>query len=240
MLIEAVCQSVEDCLLAEKAGAHRIEFCAALALGGLTPNPIAVGAATARVKIPIAVMVRPREGGFVYSADEKELLVLEAGFWSNVSQDGQIEGVVVGALNDDATLDTATLAKVANQNAGGSLVIHRCIDSTPDLFAAMESVIDLGFTRILTSGGANSALEGAETLKRMIEIADGRIDILAAGGIRSSNLAEVAAKSAVSQAHLGPVVPVSDGLMLKPDYGSHRILDVSELEKVVAVARTLG
>lgn len=232
MIVEAVCCSLEDALAAERAGASRVELCSAIELGGLTPSVGLVRAVKEKCGLPAVAMVRPRAGGFAYRSHEIEVMardcraLLEAG----------IDGLVIAALTPGRLVDEAACALLLNMAGDGKqLVFHRAFDATPDLFASLETLITLGFTRILTSGGSDTALEGASTLRRLVEQAKGRIEILPAGGVRASNARAILAQSGATQLHLGPMKDVED--RTAPFYGTtHRVLDEDAMRSVIEAA----
>lgn len=194
MVIEIVAQSLDDALAAERAGADRLELVSALSLGGLMPSVGTLEAVVQACPLPVVAMVRPRSGGFGYS--EGELAAME--------RDGErfleagARGLVFGVL------DQGGVAK-ANERLvrlGGEAVFHRAFDALPDPLDALERLIDLGFRRVLTSGGRGTAMDGAETIQRLIERADGRIEILPGGGVRPENVAQLVARTGATQVHL--------------------------------------
>lgn len=171
-------------------GADRLELCAALALGGLTPPPSLI-AASRDLPIPVHMLVRPREGGFRYSAREAGLIAADI----TAAAEAGLGGVVIGASAADHTLDTALLTDLIDhaRSLGAargrplSLTLHRAFDLCPDLPAALETAISLGFDRILTSGGAAKAIDGLAMLATLHRAAIGRIVILPGSGIDASN-----------------------------------------------------
>lgn len=195
MILEIVAQSVDDALAAERAGADRLELVSALSLGGLTPSLGTLEETIARCKLPVVAMLRPRSGGFGYS--EGELSAME--------RDGErflaagAQGLVFGVL-DERGLDERANARLAR--IGGDAVFHRAFDALPDPIEAMERLIDLGFRRILTSGGRGTAPEGVDTIRGLVERAAGRIEILPGGGVRPENAAEIVRRTGVTQVHL--------------------------------------
>lgn len=206
MLVEIVCCSVDDCLAAERAGAGRIELCQALAEGGLTPSAGLLQEALAQVKIPIAAMVRPRRSGFHYSPSERA--VMERDVESHVAIGAH--AVVFGCLDEEGRIDHAANARLIARKGGCDAVFHRAFDVVPDPREALETLIDLGFKRVLTSGQQASALEGAELVKSLVEQADGRIEILPAGGLRPQNVLQFVRDTGCDQVHLAPLLAEVD------------------------------
>lgn len=166
----------------------RIELCSALALDGLTPWPGLVRMA-AGAEVPVLAMIRPRAGDFVFGTADRAVALSDI---EHMRAAG-LAGVVLGASRPDGRLDTATLAAFVERSAGLDLTLHRAFDVTPDPFAALEEAIDLGFSRILTSGQAPTAPEGAGLLARLVEAARGRIAIMAGAGVRATHASSLAA-----------------------------------------------
>lgn len=231
--VEAVCQSVEEAEAAAAAGAGRIELVAALSTGGLTPSVGVLAEIKARLPaLPVMAMVRPRPGGFVYSGSEKAVMLRDGDALIAAGADG----LVFGALTTDAALDAGFLGALVAQCAEGrAAVCHRAFDLTSDPFTALDTLIALGFRRVLTSGQAPTALGGADLLRALRERAAGRIEVLAGGGVRASNVRELIARTGCDQVHLGPQVSVFDGSARNGtvDYGGYERLDASAVADVV-------
>lgn len=174
-----------------EGGAERIELCAALALGGLTPSP-GLMAAAAGVGVPVFAMIRPRPGGFVYTDAELDAAVADV---VAVRQAG-LAGIVFGATDTEGRLDRAAVARIREAAGGLPMVLHRAIDVTPDLGQALEDAIDAGFVRVLTSGGAATAAEGAQAIGALARQAAGRITVMAGGGVDADNAAMLLAAGA--------------------------------------------
>jgi len=201
ILFEVCCGCTEDAVQAERGGADRIELNSALFLGGLTPSIGALEAVKAQVKIPVMCMVRPREGGFCYTAFDYDTVCRDALALVRAGADG----VVFGFLNDDGTVDAVRcadfLGRVRAENPEVETVFHRAIDVVPDVFAALDTLTALGVTRVLTSGQRASAPQGAETIRKMLAHAAGRIDILPGGGINAGNVRGFIAETGVKSVH---------------------------------------
>lgn len=190
MTLEICVDDIEGLDAAIAGGADRIELCAALALGGLTPAPSLITAARV-VPIPVHMLIRPREGGFHYIAREAGLIAEDM----RAAAEAGLAGVVIGASDADYGLDTNLLARLVThaealataRGARLSLTLHRAFDLCPDLTEALDTAIDLGFDRILTSGGEPKAIDGLVALETLHDRAAGRIVILAGSGIDASN-----------------------------------------------------
>ncbi len=191
VLLEACCGSVEEAVAADGAGADRLELCAGLPTGGVTPSLGMLQEVIDRVRIPVVAMVRPREGGpcppeadFLAAVRDVRLCV----------QHGATE-VICGVLTPDGSIDRDRNRQLVEAADGRPVAFHRVFDMVPDLSGALEDLIDLGFARVLTSGGHPNVDEGLDGLEQLTRLAAGRITILAGGGVRPHNarrLVEVA------------------------------------------------
>lgn len=190
-----------------QGGADRIELCSALALQGLTPSP-GLMAIAAEAPVPVYALIRPRPGDFVYDAGDLEAVFRDI----DATRDAGLAGVAIGASLPSGELDAEVLAMLTAHAEDLGLTLHRAFDLTPDPAAALETAIDLGFERILTSGGALTAMAGATTLKTLVERADGRIAILAGAGINPSNVTQILARTGVREVHGTFGAPRIDGL----------------------------
>lgn len=184
---EACVDSLDQALVAEKKGADRIELCADLQYDGLTPSEDLISEAKRRLNIPVRVMIRPRPGNFIYSA--QELLQMEEviTFCRKVG----VEGVVFGIQKSDCTLDLDLISELADQAFPLKVVIHKAIDDTPDPVEALADLKKLErISTVLSSGGARTAHGGREVLKEMIKIS-GNIEVMPAGKITAANVDEL-------------------------------------------------
>lgn len=186
MEFEACIESLEGALLAQKFGAHRVELCSALHEGGLSPSNALVKQVLEQLTIPVFPMIRPVAGGFLYSKTEQRLMALEIEEMATLG----VPGVVFGLLNAQNELDLEANAKLLKtcERLGIDAVCHRAFDFTPDPFAALEQIIDLGFKRLLTSGQKPKAIEGLDLIKALHKRAAGRIEIMAGSGVMPDNL----------------------------------------------------
>jgi copper homeostasis protein len=205
-LLEAACASLTDCLEAEAAGADRIELCSALVVGGLTPSIGLLTAVLARVGIPVVCMVRPRAGAFDYGEDELETMRRDI----EAFREAGAAGVVLGVLTAQGAADIERTRDLVERAGSLETVFHRAFDLVRDPEATLEGLASIGVTRILTSGQAPASLEGAPLLRRLIERAAGRIEILPGGGIRAASVAQLLAATGARGVHLGPQVQRTD------------------------------
>jgi copper homeostasis protein len=206
VLLEICCGSIDDAIEAEKGGADRVELCSALFLGGLTPSMGTIQEVKRRLKIPIMVMVRPRGGGFAYS--EAEMASMERD--TEAAVENGADGVVFGILRSDGRVDMARSQRIRQLIGKRQAVFHRAFDVTPDPFEALEQLVDLGITRVLTSGQKDSVPEGVDLIKKLIERASDRIEILPGGGIQDRNLKETVERTGCRQVHMTAWGTVSD------------------------------
>jgi copper homeostasis protein len=188
MIKEACIESLSEAIKAEKLGAQQLELCSDLANDGLTPDFDLIKEVKSKVNIPVKVMIRPRAGNFIYTIREIETMIQAIAFCKDIG----VEGVVFGVLKTDNTLDITAIKELTSFASPLEVTIHKAIDLTPDLPQAVAELRKIeGITSILTSGGAVTAIEGSATLLEMIQIADDKIEIIAAGKITDENLEEV-------------------------------------------------
>ncbi len=198
ILLEICCGSAEDALEAAAGGADRVELCSALFLGGLTPSLGSLLQVKAQTKIPVIAMNRPRQAGFCYSQTEFAVMERDAEIFIEHGADG----IVFGILNSDGTVDLERTRSICRRIGTRQAVFHRAFDVTPDPFRALEELIDLGITRVLTSGQKNAAPDGAELIAKLIEKAAGRIEVLPGAGLTADNVRRFVARTGCTQVHM--------------------------------------
>lgn len=201
-LLEVCVADAESLAAAIAGGADRIELCSALELGGLTPAPGLMRLA-AKAPIPVYAMVRPRSGDFVFSSDEFDIMRADL----DAIRDAGLAGAVIGASRLDGTLDEDMLRHLRDHAGGLGLTLHRAFDLVPDFAAAVETAIELGVERILTSGGARSAPEGITALRSIHTAARGRISIMPGGGLTAHNVGELLKVVPVTEVHSSCSLP---------------------------------
>ena len=185
--IEIACFNLESALIAQKAGADRVELCADMLVGGTTPIIETIQQARKHLTIDLYVMIRPRGGNFVCSEAEFEQMKLEI---ETIKKLG-VNGFVFGILNKDKTINieqNKVLVELANPFP---CTFHRAFDEVLDYQQALEDVISCGFSTILTSGTFPNVMEGKEVLKQLVIQANNRIEIMPGGGLRSTNVSEI-------------------------------------------------
>lgn len=187
LLLEIACFNPESALIAQNAGADRIELCDDYASGGITPSAETVKQVRKLISIPLFVMIRPRGGNFIYSDSEFEAMknfILQF-------KALRVDGVVTGILTTENQIDKRRCTELAQLAKPMQLTFHRAFDATEKPQVTMEEIIDCSFDRILTSGKKENAPEGASLISELINSAKDRISIMPGGGIRSDNIAEL-------------------------------------------------
>lgn len=196
-LLEIAADGVRSAIAAEAGGGDRIELCAGLGEGGTTPSHGVIAATRDAVKIPVFVLIRPRNGDFLYDAREVEAMCRDIRDCAALG----CEGVVIGALDADGGIDLEACRAMVDAARGLDITFHRAFDSVSDRARALEQIIDLGCSRVLTSGAARSAPEGAAEIAENVRQAAGRIVILSGAGINAGNLAELVARTGGQEFH---------------------------------------
>lgn len=198
MRYEVCVDGVAGAVAAEEAGADRVELCAALFEGGLTPSLGTVERALARTtQVRVHPIVRPRGGDFRYDADEVAAMVRDV----ELVRAAGVPGVVIGALAPDGSVDVPVVERLLAAADGLSVTFHRAFDLTADPFAALETLVGLGIDRVLTSGQEASALEGAPLIAELVRAAGDRITVMAGAGVNHRNLTRIVAETGVSEVH---------------------------------------
>ncbi|EME45625.1 hypothetical protein DOTSEDRAFT_71355 [Dothistroma septosporum NZE10] len=185
--LEVCCFNPESARIAANAGAHRIELCNNREAGGVTPPTDWL----TQIKLehsgtPVFVMIRPRDGDFVYTEDEFDIMRS-----SITSLKEHADGFVFGVLNPDRTIDIARTTELVCLAEPLPCTFHKAFDETPGQFKALEDIISTGCLSILTSGGAKTASQGISALRMLAEKVKGRVEIIVAGGVRLDNLAHI-------------------------------------------------
>jgi copper homeostasis protein len=196
---EICLDSADGVIAAAEAGADRVELCAGLFEGGITPSAgmIEQAVAAAAGRIGVHVIIRPRGGDFVYGPAEAAAMLRDI----EVVKAAGADGVVIGALTPDAEIDTELCARLVAAARPLSVTFHRAFDVTRDPEAAFDDVLALGVDRLLTSGAAPTALEGTGLLARLVEKAAGRIVVLAGSGVNERTAARIVEATGVTELH---------------------------------------
>ena len=184
LLIEAAVESVEAARAAAEGGAHRIELCTDLAHAGTTPEVRLIRACRSQLALPVFVLVRPRVGDFVYELGEHRAMLQQI----QAAKAAGAQGIVTGALTVSTQIAQDRMAQLLEAARPLPVTFHRAFDACRDLAAALETLVALGVDRVLTSGGAPTAIQGVERIAQLVRQSKGRIAILAGGGINASNV----------------------------------------------------
>jgi copper homeostasis protein len=196
ILLEVCVEDAAGLRAAVDGGADRIELCSALSVGGLTPSP-GLMALAGNVDIPVYAMIRPRPGDFVFDAGDMDVMCVEI----DAARSAGLAGVVLGASRPDGSLDTEALRTLADHAHGLGLTLHRAFDLVPDFAEAVEIAVDLGFERILTSGGAKRAPDGIDALAAIVADARGRVSIMPGSGVTLETVGGLLSRLCVSEVH---------------------------------------
>jgi copper homeostasis protein len=197
LCFELCVESLEAAQAADAGGADRIELCAKLSVGGVSPSFDLVKATVKAVSIPVHVLIRPRDGDFNFSSAEFDLMKRQI----EEARKSGAAGVAIGVLLSDGRVDVDRSRALVELAWPMKSTFHRAFDETPDLAEALEDVIATGADCLLTSGGAQDVLSGADSIARLREQAGERLDVMAGGGLRLHNLSEVARRAGVSFLH---------------------------------------
>ena len=198
-IIEICANSAWSCVEAEAGGASRVELCAGIPEGGTTPSYGEIKTAQALTsQIAINVIIRPRGGDFLYTEAEIQSMLLDIELCKQLG----VHGVVFGCLTQEGDIDVPLMRRLIEAAKPLSVTCHRAFDVCRDPFAALEQLIELGVTRVLTSGQMPDAFYGAETIREMIEFAQGAIQILPGGGIKHWNIDRVISATGCTQVHV--------------------------------------
>lgn len=195
--LEVCANSYTSALAAQNGGAKRVEFCDNLAEGGTTPSYAQISLAKKNLSIEVWPIIRPRGGDFLYSDIEFELMKEDIKICKSLN----CEGVVIGILKADGTIDKERCAELIALAKPMDVAFHRAFDMSNDMDRALEDLISLKIKRVLSSGGASSAIIGAEKLAELIKKANGRITIMPGAGINETNIQQLIDKTGATQFH---------------------------------------
>lgn len=208
MTLEVVVYNVESALRAQEGGADRIELCDNPAEGGTTPSFGMVEVVRQNVSMDVVVMIRPRGGDFHYSNYEFHAMKRDIAQCQKLS----VDGVVFGILNPDGTIDKKRCKELIERARPLKVTCHRAFDMTSDPFEALEDCIEVGFDRILTSGGTTKAVEGVETIRALIQKANGRIAIMPGSGVNEDNVTAIVKNTGAREIHFSAMAFRDSGM----------------------------
>lgn len=209
--LEICAGSIESVLAAQKGGADRVELCVGLDEGGLTPSVGLMRAAVAVQGIRKHVLIRPRGGDFLYTEAEKSIMLDDI----LAAKEMGADGVVIGALTCDGDVDTAAVARFVEAADGMSVTFHRAFDVLRDAELALEQLIDLGISRILTSGQASTAMDGTRIIRHLIQKSQGRISIMPGCGVTPDNIVSLLNETEAMEVHASARDYVRSGMVYR-------------------------
>lgn len=235
--LEVCANSISSALAAQEGGAIRVELCGNLYEGGTTPSPGQIAIARKLINIKLYVLIRPRAGDFLYSDIEFEAMLTDVKYCI----DAGCDGIVIGILKTDGTVDKERCKQVMQltRQAKIGATFHRAFDVCADQLQAMEDIIELGFERILTSGGKSTALEGSRFIGELVKKAAGRISIMPGSGITEINVADLIIFTNVTEVHASAIARVkskmqyqNDHIVMGSNYGDEYAYDITSVERV--------
>jgi copper homeostasis protein len=197
VLVEGCVETLEECINAKAGGAHRLELCDRLDVGGTTPSAALIDVVQVKVGLPIMAMIRPRGGPFVHTAREVDQMRRDL----DMALSKTVAGVVIGILDDRNRVDTKRMSEFVRLAGSTPVTFHKAFDVIDDLPAALDDLIACGVKRLLTSGGAPTAAEGIDMLAMLVERSEGRVEIMAGGKVRGSNVGAIVEKTGVKEVH---------------------------------------
>jgi len=237
--LEVIGFNIESCILAQAAGAHRIELCDNPGEGGTTPSYGFIKAARQILQIELYPIIRPRGGDFLYSDAEFEVMKADV----KVCKELACDGVVIGILNTDGTVDKKRCKELLEIAYPLGVTFHRAFDRAKDAAQALEDVIEIGCERILTSGLVPAAPDGAETLAALIKQADERIIIMPGSGVRADNIVQLAKRTGAVEFHTSARINIDSKMNYINEGMKENLksvsLDEQEVKKIIANLKSL-
>ncbi len=225
-ILECCVDSVESAINAANGGASRLELCSNLIIGGTSPDLALVREIRRHTDIRIHALIRPRFGDFCYSQHEMEIMKSQI----RALKEAGVEGVVIGVLDEEGNLNVEAMRELIAEADGLSITLHRAFDMCRDPFQALDEAIQLGINTILTSGQKQSAWEGRELLKELIEKAEDRIDIMAGAGIGASVIEKLIPATKGTSYHMSGKVTLDSPMKYRKADVSMGLPSLSEYE----------
>jgi copper homeostasis protein len=236
IIVEVCVDSLESAIAAERGGAKRVELCASLAEGGVTPSAGMIATTRQKISIGLHVMIRPRAGDFCYTADEFEVMRRDVLMAKQLGADG----VVFGLLDADADVDVPRTRALVDFAKPLQTTYHRAFDMSADHFRSLERIAETGAHRILTSGGAPTAVEGIAVLRSLVEAARGRVIVMACGGINQQNVQRVMEATSVREIHAGLRTPLASPMRYRNENISMGPFQSNEYQRFVVLEDTVA
>lgn len=234
-VLEVCAFNIQSCIIAERAGAVRVELCDNPVEGGTTPSYGTIKQVREKISIDLYPIIRPRSGNYYYNADEYDIIKKEIAICKELG----CNGISVGTQTINAEIDTEWLKRIVEWAGPIGVTCNRAFDGTPDPYKALEDIINCGCERVLTSGQESGAPDAGETLGKLVKQAAGRIIIMPGAGVKSSNLKQLIAESNATQFHASAraqaVNPLTYINARISDYGSVYISVEEEIRAMVAI-----
>ncbi len=233
---EICVDTVESAVAAQDGGADRVELCDNLFEGGTTPSFGSIAMARELLNIKLHVIIRPRGGDFLYSDTEFEITKRDI----EAARKLGVDGVVIGLLNADGSIDKERTKELVTLARPMSVTFHRAFDVCRDPYEGLEALIELGIDRVLTSGQNATATKGSELIGKLVEQANGRISVMACGGLNETNIADVISATGVSEVHFTAFETIKSKMQHRNDAvamgsegaGSEYLRNVTSAEKI--------
>ncbi len=236
--LEVCCGDLRSVISASEGGADRIELCSSLETGGVTPSIGVIKRAVQLFQGPVNVLIRPRGGDFLYNDEERAVMAEDV----KAAVEAGAAGIVIGGLREDGTIDMDLLRLMIDNSRGVPVTFHRAFDMCRNPRESLEAVIAAGCARVLTSGQGASASEGAGCLRELVTQSNGRIVILAGGGVNSGNVTDLVRLTGVQEVHASAKKLVMSEMMFRrdgvsmgsPDSDEYSVLttDADEVRKI--------
>lgn len=204
--IEICTNGYQSVINAQENGAHCTELCESLEVGGVTPSYGTLKKVAADMRIPVRVLIRPRSGNYIYNDAELEMMCLDIKLIKELGY----EGVVIGALNENGDLDVPKIKAMMQAGEGMKFTFHRAIDACNNPIEALQTLVDLGFDKVLTSGCKPKAVDGIDMIRQMQERFGDKIKIMAGGGVNVGNVMKIISETGVSNCHASLTVDVDN------------------------------
>lgn len=231
-LLEVCAFNLASCLIAEKAGAARVELCDSPSDGGTTPSYGVIKKALEKTSLLVYPIIRPRAGNFFYSDEEFEVMLEDIAACRALG----CHGIATGAARADGALDTERMKRLVDAAGPMGVTCHRVFDASPDPLRALEDAVACGCERILSSGGRASAPQGRELLRELVRLAGSRIIIMPGAGIKSSNVRDLLEHTGAREFHASARRPAGTELRCEAgDFGDAVIADEAELRAILNV-----
>ncbi len=236
MLLEVCVDSYASAAAAKAGGADRLEVCSSLSLGGTTPSFGLVEQCVADLQMPVMMMIRPHDGGFVYDDDHLGTMLANIKIAKSIG----VQGIVFGALTARRTLDRETCQRLRDAAGGLETTFHRAFDLVPDPIAVLHELETLGFHRVLTSGQQTTALTGAELIRKLTH-QSASLKVLAGAGIHAGNVRQLIEQTGVQEIHASASVLAGDE-QRRGDicFGSQRRITCAEKVRAIRDALAVG